>query len=104
MSLVKLRDTLKETGIDVHHMYAGENDDKYIVWAEEGEGTTTHYDNKLNMQMIAGTIDFFTKTEFDTDHVKIQDALTAAGIGFKLLSIQHEEDTGLYHYEWYFEV
>ena len=48
------------------------------------------------------TIDYFTRTEFDANVDRIQEALNAAGIGYRINSVQYEDTTNLIHYEWEF--
>lgn len=104
MNLVELRDLLLAVTPDTFHYEAHKKPDKYIVWAEEGEGSSGHADGHKTLQVIQGTIDYFTKTEFDPNFELIQKKLNTADIAWKLNSIQHEEKTGYIHYEWVFEV
>ena len=82
--------------------------DQYIVWKEDSEGSSVNGDNRKLNQSIQGTIDYFTKTEFDENVDRIQDALNAACISFYLNSVQDESrdnsGSGYIHYEWVFEV
>jgi len=75
----------------------------YIVWAEENQSDSVWADGEMQEQSIQGTVDYFTKTEFDPNVQKIQDALNT-GFSWRLNSIQYEDDTGYIHYEWLFEV
>ena len=91
--------------VPVYHYVRPENvTKKYIVWAEDGEETSFDADNVKQEQKIHGTIDYFTQTEFDVVCDNIQNALNSAGIGFRLYSVQYEDDTKLIHYEWAFWV
>jgi hypothetical protein len=76
----------------------------YIVWGEDGQSDALHGDGKMINQVIQGTIDYFTKTEYDPVKDQIQAALNNAGIGFRLNSTQYETDTGYIHYEWVFDI
>ena len=64
-----------------------------------------HLDYEKNKLSV---IDYFTKTEFDENVDRIQDALNAARISFYLNSVQDESGddsgSGYIHYEWVFEV
>ena len=60
---------------NVGHYEAMNKEDKYIVWAEDGEGDSVHGDGHKLEQVIQGTIDYFTKTDGDENIDKIQDAL-----------------------------
>lgn len=61
-------------------------------------------DNRKSEQQIHGTIDYFTQTEFDAITDSIQNALDEAEVGFRLNSVDYEDDTKLIHYEWEFWV
>lgn len=107
MTLLDLRDLLKGIGPPVYHYHPGEKkikDNKYIVWAEDSEGASGHADNKKTTQVVQGTIDYFTKTEFDPVVEQIQSALNSADIAWRLNSVQHEQETGYIHYEWVWEM
>lgn len=74
----------------------------YIVWMEDSEAEALDAGNRKAEQQLHGTIDYFTLTEFDANVDKIQEALNAAGIGFRINSVQYEDETNLIHYEWEF--
>ena len=76
--------------------------ESYIVWAEDSEAESMDAENRKAEQQIHGTIDYFTRTEFDAKVDQIQEALNAAGIGFRINSVQYEDTTNLIHYEWEF--
>ncbi|PKM39043.1 MAG: hypothetical protein CVV04_12015 [Firmicutes bacterium HGW-Firmicutes-9] len=89
----------------VDHIEAFEQEENYIVWQEDGQaGDTDEADNAAIRQTITGTVDYYTKTEFDTMVSAIQKAMTDGKISWELNSIQHETDTGYSHYEWTFEL
>ncbi len=104
MTLQTLRDTLLTVTDKVYHFEANAEDEKYIVWAEDGQADTVWADGKLQQQATTGTIDYFTKEEFDENFDRIQKALSQADISFGLNSIQYEDDTSLIHYEWVWEI
>jgi hypothetical protein len=104
MKLSDLRDALLEVIPDVFHYEAKGKPDKYIVWAEDNEASSLNADNKKDEQVIEGTIDYFTKTEYDDNVVLIQQKLNSIDVSWRLSSIQHEQDTGYIHYEWIFEL
>lgn len=76
----------------------------YIVWAEDSEADSANGDNRKTEQQIHGTVDYYTQTEFDPVVDGIQDVLNTAGIGFRLNSVQYEDETKLIHWEWEFYV
>ncbi len=51
-----------------------------------------------------GATDLFTKQEFDPWKEAFEKSLDENGITWYLNSIQYEEETGFFHYEWYWEV
>lgn len=102
--LRKIPEILKTVTDNVSHYKAMHREDKYIVWAEDSEGSSVEGDDRKINQSIQGTIDYFTKQDFDENIDKIQAALTAACISFYLNSVQYEDETEYIHYEWVFEV
>lgn len=101
--IYRIRDALLTVSKDVYHFEALKKKDKYIVWAEDGEGNSGHADNKKN-QVIQGTIDYFTKDDADLVVEEIQEALELYEISYKLNSVQYEDETEYIHYEWIWEV
>lgn len=97
-------DLMRKVTERVYHYYAMNEDDQYIVWAEESESGANEGDNRKLNQTIQGTIDYFTKMDMDENVDKIQSLLNGAGISFYLSSVQFEEETGYIHYEWIWEV
>ncbi len=104
MRLVDLRDLLLTIGPPVFHYFADGQTGSYILWAEEREANSHDADNQKEIQALQGTIDYFTKTEFDPVINQIQDKLDAVDITWRLNSVQHEQDTKYIHYEWVWEV
>lgn len=102
--LMKIPEILKTVTDNVSHYEAMNREDKYIVWAEDSEGSSVEGDDRKINQSIQGTIDYFTKQDMDENIDKIQAALTAACISFYLNSVQYEDETEYIHYEWVFEV
>ena len=103
MKLTDIRDLLLTVGVPVSH-YHTLKESKYIVWAEDGQSGSIHGDNCMEEQIMQGTIDYYTKTEYDTNVGKIQQALNDNEVSFRLNSVQYEEETNFIHYEWIFEV
>lgn len=71
-----------------------------LIWAETGEDDSFHSDNRKSEQRIVGTVDLFTKTEFDPLADSVQDTLESLGMTWSLNSVQYEEETNLIHMEW----
>lgn len=76
---------------------------RYFVWQEDGSDDWIA-NNRHVEKAITGTTDLFTKQEFDPWREKFEEALDTLGIPWKLESIQFEEETGFWHYEWSWEV
>ena len=76
----------------------------YAVWQEDSEGTSHYSDNGKSEQVLQLTIDYFTKTEYDTMTDSIQSALNCEDISWTLNSFQYEDETKLLHYEWLVKV
>lgn len=75
----------------------------YAVWGEDGQGEAVHTDNGMACQAIQGTVDYFTRQEYDPNFDKIQRSLTANHIPYYLSSVQYERETGMIHYQWIWE-
>lgn len=76
---------------------------RYFVWQEDG-GNDLHADGQHAERAVQGTTDLFTKQEFDPWVEELGTSLSSHGIAWYLNSIQYEEDTGFWHYEWVWEV
>ena len=74
--------------------------DRYFVWQEDGADDFVA--NGIHTEKaVTGTTDLFTKKEFDPWRDDLEAALDAAeGIAWSLNSVQFEEETGYWHYEW----
>ena len=95
-----IRDLLLTIGVPVSHYFAEKKPDKYIVWAEDSQSDELIADDETVEQVIQGTIDYYTKEEYDINAKKIQKALNSAQIKWRLNSVQYEEETKFIHYEW----
>lgn len=104
MSLEQVRAALNSVTSAAHHYHAPNNATApYVVWAEDG-ANDFQADNRQMEQADQGTIDLYTKQEDDPLLEEIPRALTAGGICWYKNSTQYEEETGLIHVEWVFEV
>ncbi|MEG1106503.1 MAG: hypothetical protein RSD63_08695 [Eubacterium sp.] len=104
LQLTKVKEALLTVTNNVYHQCANGASGNYIVWQEDSAGETMFGNGNMEERAIEGTIDFFTKNEFDKKIEAIEKALTQGSVFFKLNAIQFEEDTGYTHYEWIFEV
>lgn len=103
--------TLRDLGLalaavvpNCYHYQAYKQTDQYIVWAEDSQGDSVWADGKMQEQVIQGTVDFFTRDEYDPNFMLIQKALNDVGVSWRLNSIQYEDDTRYTHYEWVWEM
>lgn len=75
------------------------NSDRYFVWQEEGAADLEANSRHIERAMT-GTTDLFSKLEFDPWCEAFEAALNRSGIAWSLNSVQFEEDTGFWHWEW----
>ena len=103
--LNQLRDALTAITGRVHHYHAPAHETPpYIVWAEDGANVFSG-DNHHAETATQGTIDLYSLDEGEPLHDGIQSALDGLPCcGWYLNSVQYEEDNGLIHWEWVFEV
>lgn len=100
-----VRNALTAVSTKVSHYKRPPNVDGWIIWQEDSESGSFKAGNHLAEQQIHGTVDYYTKTEYDQTCDDIQTALDASSrIGWMLSSVQYEDETGLIHYEWDFWV
>jgi len=110
MSLVtkaqKVRDALATIeGLHCYHLKKPASvNAPYAVWQEDSEGNSNYADNVKTDQVLQLTIDYFTKSEYDTMTDSIQSALNCEDISWTLNSFQYEDETKLLHYEWLVKV
>lgn len=101
MNLQPIRDALLTVGVPVHHFSACKGEKApYLVWAEDSAGPDVHADGGLAEETLEGTVDYFTRQEYDPVYERVGPALEEIGAACYLNSIQYEADTGLIHYEW----
>ncbi len=105
--LSPLADMLVEQCSNTYHYWrsAPKGVKAYIVWAEDQEADSLNGNNLKLEQGIHGTIDYFTKTEFDEVVDNIQDGLNGLeNVSWRINSVQYEEETMFIHHEWEFWV
>lgn len=99
-----VKNALLSVSENVFHFTAGANPvPPYVVWAEDS-GNSFEADNVHAEGSDEGTIDLYTRDENDPLRESIPQALNACGCCWYKNSTQYEEDTGLIHDEWVFEV
>lgn len=77
---------------------------RYFTWQEDGTNQFSA-NNKCQEKAVTGTTDLFTKKEFDPWVAAFEESINnETDIAWSLNSIQFEEETGFWHYEWTWEV
>lgn len=76
---------------------------RYFVWQEDG-ANDLEADGRHAEGAVTGTTDLFTKQECDPWVEALGESMSGCGISWYLSSVQYEEDTGFFHYEWVWEV
>lgn len=76
---------------------------RYFVWQEDGENNL-HADDAIVEKAVTGFTDLFTTVEFDPWADHIENAFDHYGLAWSLRGVQYEEDTGIIHYTWDWEV
>src|SRR5665648_36728 len=104
MILADIKTALLTVTSKVYHFDATGATGNYIVWAEDGQADSVWADGRMKEQTITGTIDYFTKIEYDPNFNAIQEALNEIGVSYQLNSIQYESDTKYIHTEWVFDI
>lgn len=87
-----------------YHYYRPVKNVPCLIWAETGEYNSFHSDNSKSEQRISGTIDCFTKTEFDPLLDSVQEMFETLGLAWNLDTVQYEDETNLIHYTWFWRV
>ena len=86
------------------HYAAGPNAvPPYLVWAEDGDNDLAA-DNIHGERCYTGTVDLYSKADPEPLLEAVPEALEGIGASWYLNSVQYEEDTGLTHWEWVWEV
>ena len=63
--LKRVRDALLTITEDPYHLEAENKGNRYIVWQEDSEGESLYADDRHVITVISGTVDLFTKQEYD---------------------------------------
>ena len=77
--------------------------DRYFVWQEEGSNDLIA-DGIHAERAVTGSTDLFSRREFDPWKEQFERELDKAGIAWSLNSVQYEQETGYWHWEWVWEV
>lgn len=103
--ILKIRDALAGVeGLDVFHYWRPHMNAPFCVWQEEST-EAVWMGNHVGEFSVSGSIDYFTKKEFDPMVDSIQEAMnTVESLGWSLEAVQYEDETALIHYSWRFEI
>lgn len=101
--LQRLQQALAALGNAYHYVAEPNAVPPYIIWIEDGDNDLMA-GNVHAERCYTGTIDLYTKAEFDPLLDSIPSALENIGAAWYLNSVQYEDDTSLIHYEWAWEV
>ena len=99
--LRRIGETLAAVVPESYHYWRPIKSAPYLIWAEDGEDSALSANNHKAEQALSGSVDYYTKTEFDPVADDIQEALNGIeGLGWVLESVQYEDETQLIHFEW----
>lgn len=104
MTLQQLKTLLLTIGPPVHHYFVSGQTGNYIIWAEDGPGSALYAEDRMDRHAIQGTIDYYTKIEYDPVTGQIEDALNGSDVSWYPGPVQYETDTGYIHHEYIFEI
>lgn len=85
---------------NTYHYFRPVKTTPWIVWAESGEESSFNADNHKVEQRIVGTVECFTKKEFDPLLDSVQGVLDSLNLTWGIESVQYEDETNLIHYTW----
>lgn len=79
--------------------------DRYVVWQEDGSRGFLS-DNVHTEGVVTGSVDLYSKREFDPWVDALESSLDTAGIAWSRVSVgeAYEPDTGFWHWSWDWEV
>lgn len=79
------------------------NSERYFVWQEDGQSGFSA-DGAYAETAFTGFTDLFTSQEFDPWAEALEESLSRMEISWSLRDVQYEEETGIIHYTWDWEV
>ena len=90
---------------NIYHYWRPKRPDPFVVWAEGEEDGNVTADGRKTEQRLTGTIDYYTKTEFDPAVDRIQNGINElAGTTINYTGADYEDSTYLIHHSWDFWV
>lgn len=106
--LKTIGDALAATCPNTYHYYRPQMQLPYCVWQEDGEDGSLDVDNRKKEQVVGGTVDYYTRTEYDPVIDAIQETLEGLKdtllFGWILEGVLFEDDTNTIHYTWSWSV
>lgn len=93
----------KTVPTNVYHYFRPQLKAPYLIWQEDGSDQFAA-NNRTAEMTVSGSTDYFTKTEYDRTVDAIMEMFRANGFLWQLSSIQYEDETGLIHFEFLWEV
>ena len=84
---------------NTYHYFRPNLQPPFCIWAEES-GSSFTADNKTVEHAPTGTVDYFSKQEYDPALDAIESTLSGLGLIWALNSVQYEDETKLIHHEW----
>lgn len=76
---------------------------RYFVWQEDGRNDLAA-DGAHVERAVTGVTDLFTHEEFDPWAQLLEESLDRLEVAWELQDVQYEEDTGIIHYTWAWQV
>lgn len=99
-----LREALVKLTGKVYHYFAPPNTEPdYIIWSEDGSNDLKA-DNVHAERAWTGVVDLYTNEEGNLLVEGVANAFEEIGAAYNLVSVDYEEDTGLIHYSWDWEL
>lgn len=86
-----------------HYDATGDKGDRYIVWQEEGESDSLFLDNQHDEIVLKGSLDIYTKVEFDDLVDEVIDLFHKNTVSFNLISVDYETNSNYIHYSFDWE-
>lgn len=96
--------TLAGLPVSVSHFRRGKIAPPFVVWQEESEGESFLAENGRAEPMISGSLDYYTKKEYDPVVEQISQMLAQITETWELVTVMYEEETELMHYSWDWEL
>lgn len=87
-----------------HYWRMNQTDDKYAVWAEQGEPSSLSANNHKAEQAVEILFEYFTTEEFDETVDTLQEIFNGLEISWYLVNVEYDDSLGKIHYEWEIEI